>query len=154
MATLKQVKNEIAKELDALGETDKVLRAMANEAFRLSAVRIFEDGIKSDSTPIGTYKSSTRAFRKRVNKDTGSRIILELTSQFKRAYNFDRRSDKEYVLGFAETNRVTINSKPSDTTNKEIIDFNEDRFGNIFALTSEEDFALDQIADDFVNGRL
>lgn len=154
MATLKQVQADIAKELEALGETDKVLRVMANEASRLSAVRIFEDGIKSDSTPIGTYKASTRAFRKRVNKDTGSKIILELTSQFKRAYTFERRSDKEYVLGFAETNRVTINSKPSDVTNKDIIDFNEQRFGNIFPLTSEEDFALDQILDDFINGRL
>lgn len=127
---------------EMLGST--VLGTYIDKAQRIAGIsmlvkvktRVFNDGGGKDSQgkPFGTYSKKYKEYRDKKTTRTNSEINLMFTGdldlQFKLGVN-----NGDYCLGFeAEANGAK--SKNPNASQK--AEFMEDRFGDIFQLTSEE----------------
>jgi len=143
MASFKEVSLDIKKSLKELGDSDALLRNLGATLHTLTLDRIFTEGKKSDGGGIGTYKASTIKSKKKKNRFTSNKINLRNTEDLAGDYIFTVDIGV-LELGFAGTNRK------DGGDNSEIREWLEKKFGDIFAMTSQEEEDVDNIINDFV----
>ncbi len=103
----------------------KFSRIAALTVFAHHKPRIFEQGRNSSGAGIGFYKSDPYR-KKRIAKGREVGFVnLSMTEQMKRDY----QPSKEGIVGFGFSNQHNL-----DKAN-----WNEDRYGDVFELTTEEE---------------
>lgn len=106
-----------------------VLRPAADSAHADQVARIFEEGQKTDGTKIGDYASQEYvALRRRKGRET-SFINLRLSGNLMKDYANGNKTRKKGRKLVASVKRQR---------NARLIEKNEDRFGDIFSLTTGE----------------
>jgi hypothetical protein len=144
VATLKQVSKEIKIGLKNLGEENRMLRTIAANLHTITLDRIFTKGINSEGNKIGEYRPVSIAIKKEKERFTSSTVNFRDTGKLANSYLFET-SRGGYVLGFANI------SRGDGKTNSELVKKLEEQYGEVFALTDEEDKEIDNIIDDFLD---
>ena len=140
VATLKNVSEDILKQL-AL--TSQVGRVVGSDLFTLTKKRIFTDGIASDGASIGTYSPVTVSIKKSKGRFTSKEVNLRDTETLANSYTFEGKGDSAEI-GFRGATKNGV-------SNAEKIKKIEQRYGDVFGLTSKEEGEIDNIIDDFVD---
>lgn len=141
MATLKQVTVELLKDLEKFNKLPRFLQA---NLYAKTKDRIFTDGIKADSSKIGEYALKTEEYKKKKGRFTSSTINLRDTNTLARSYTYDF-TNKSVEFGFSAATRNY------GVTNEELVGYLEEKYGDIFGLTKEEEDLIDTLVDDFAN---
>ncbi len=140
MATLKNVSKEI---IDQLKLTSQIGRIVGSDLFTLTKVRIFDDGIASDGNPIGTYSPVTVSIKKSKGRFTSKDVNLRDTETLANSYTFKGEGDSTEV-GFRSATKNGV-------SNTEKIKKIEEKYGDVFALTANEEGEIDNIIGDFLD---
>lgn len=122
-----EIRNRVLK----LEEVDSLLREISTSMLSVTKKRIHEDGLNANGSQIGTYTSSYLAVR-RKNNLSNTNVNLFFTGDMQNDYKVIPISETEYGLGY------------DNKLNADKADWNEERFGKIFALTDDE---LEQVRD-------
>ena len=147
MATLKAVSEEI---LADLSKTDKLPRFIGAALQSETLDRIFTKGIATDGSSIGDYSIYTIANKKANGSFTSGSVNLRNTDTLANSYTFDV-SNNRVEIGFLEGSRTDKNTGKT-STNDEVLKSIEDRYGEIFGLTTSELKLIDDLTNDFING--
>lgn len=106
---------------------DSLVREIAQTMLGQTRERIHEEGKKSDGSQMGKYSKEYLIVRaRRYNRTTDPKVILSLTGQMENDWSVIALGNQSYGLGYK-------NSLNADKAN-----WNEDRYGKIFALTKDE----------------
>lgn len=135
----------VGKNLNTLQDggqlADMLLREITQGLYVQMTLRVFdEDGtIKADGTPIGAY--NPKYYKRRVKEfgRTNRNVNLMATDQMHASFQWSALSDGSYGIGFA-------NKLASDKSK-----WNEDRFGDIFSLTTTEKESIQPIISEFMD---
>jgi len=146
MATLKQVSNEIIGDLSKI---DKLPRFIGAALQSEMLDRIFTKGKASDGSKIGEYSIFTIALKKNEGKFTSKDVNLRNTDTLANSYIFDA-TNKGVELGFTGGSR-TDNKTGETVINADLVPKLEEKYGDIFALTSEEEKLIEDLTEDFTD---
>lgn len=106
---------------------DSLVREIAQTMLGQTRERIHEEGKKSDGSQMGKYsKEYLKVRARRYNRTADPKVILSLTGQMENDWSVIALGNQSYGLGYK-------NSLNADKAN-----WNEDRYGKIFALTKDE----------------
>lgn len=119
-----QRQNDIKETLKNI-VSDRVFRTACLDTIALITERIQNKGQNSKGSSIGTYSKSGAKFRSKSGRQT-SKIDLTFTGQMINSLDFERTGEIEYSIGFA------------DKIAADKAEWNEARFGEVFALTDQE----------------
>lgn len=142
MATLEKVSNEIKAQLTA---SSQIGRAVASDLLTLTRIRIFDKGIATDGSEIGTYSNVTVSIKKKKGRFTSTSVNLRDTGKLANSYLFSQKGKDNFVLGFAAI------SRGDGKTNDELVTKIEKQYGQVFQLTSDEAQEIDNIIGDFLD---
>ena len=138
---------EAGQHIEALADkrsplVDKMLREVAQTIYAQMETRVFNESgtTKSDGTKIGKYKSLSYV-KKRAKEysRTNMDVNLMLTDQMHSAFTFGVSPSGSYTIGF-------VNDLAADKSR-----WNEDRFGDIFKMTKEEEETVSVVVTEFLN---
>jgi len=135
---------EIRNQLRQLKDPSKLLLNIATQYKGDSQHRIFTEGRKSSGASIGTYSAATKRTKQRKGRFSSNKINLRDTEDLVGAYAVQVKNKKKVVVGFEELRK--------DGSNAKLVDVLEDRYGDIFSPTSEEDKNIDKLLDSFTKG--
>lgn len=123
-----------------LQQSDGLLREVAVSMQGVTRERIHEQGKKADGSQIGEYKDSYLKLRqsKKYNRTSDKKVVLSLTRQMENDYKVIALSETEYALGF------------DNQFNADKADWNEERFGKVWALTEQELEGVRAIVQEFI----
>ena len=142
MATLEKVSNDIKAQLSM---TSGIGRAVASDLLTLTRIRIFDKGIATDGTEIGTYSNVTVSIKKAKGRFTSSKVNLRDTGKLANSYSFSPKGKDKWVIGFASI------SRGDGKTNAELVTKIEEQYGQVFQLTRDEAQEIDNIIGDFLD---
>jgi len=140
VATLESVSKDIEKTLKL---TEGVGRALGSDLFTLTKERIFDDGIATDGAKIGVYTPYTISLKKAKGRFTSKNVNLRDTETLANSYTFQGKG-KGAELGFRAANK---NGVSNDEKIKKI----EEKYGDVFGLTSNEESQISDIVDDYID---
>lgn len=124
-SNLSEVVQAIETKLNGLGNAEKLLRQAALDSTVLISDRVQQDGLKTNDSPIQSYYSYKYG-RKRSKKGFQIRYV-DLTFSGDMLGEFiPAPSGNDFVVGFKSEDQGKI------------AEYNEERFGLIFNLTSSE----------------
>lgn len=131
---------DISKKFVTLQQADTLLRLIAVPMQGITRERIHEKGLKADGTAIGDYSKSYLKLRQsdKYKRSADPKVILSLTRDMEREYRVIPLSDTEYALGW------------ENPLEAQKADWNEQRFGKVWALTQEELDGVRAIVQDFI----
>lgn len=120
---------------------DKVTRAVATTELAEVKVRIHQDGLKADESPIGEYKNAylKRRQKKPYNRTADSKIIFSLTRKMENEFVVIPSGDG-YGLGWIDGGKESV-------SNLDKSKFLEERFGDVYKLTKKEQSLINPIAE-------
>ncbi len=128
---------DVTKKLD---EFEKWQRAAALTVFAQHKPRIFEKGLASDGSKIGSYEDGAYKDKRQKRGRETSFVNLEMTGSMKKDY----QPTKSGIVGYGFSN----------TTESAKADYNEDRYEKaIFALTEQERELYTRTLDNFIFGQ-
>lgn len=135
----------VGKNLNTLQDggqlADMLLREITQGLYVQMTLRVFdEEGtVKADGSPIGAY--NPKYYKRRVKEfgRTNRNVNLMATDQMHVSFQWSALSDGSYGIGFA-------NKLASDKSK-----WNEDRFGDIFSLTTTEKESIQPIISEFMD---
>lgn len=142
MATLEKVSNDIKNQLTI---TSQIGRAVASDLLTLTRIRIFDKGIATDGSEIGTYSNVTVSIKKKKGRFTSTSVNLRDTGKLANSYVFSQKNKDKFVLGFAAI------SRGDGKTNDELVTKIETQYGQVFQLTSNEAQEINNIIGDFLD---
>lgn len=116
---------ELAGKMLTAVQAERMLREIATNVRTLQRERIHEDGKKADGTLMGQYSKEYLKLRLAKGKPS-DHVRLFWEGDLANQYSVVPLSKTEYGLGWS-------NSKQA-----EIAEYQEDRFGKIWALTTQE----------------
>lgn len=125
---------------------DSITREAAVTALAVSKRRIFEQGRKTNGSPIGTYSPGylrTRARRNWANRN----VTLEFTGQMRMDYTLIAIANG-YGLGFMGG---AAGTNATNATSSDKARFAEQRYGPVFPLTADEIALVQRIIQNRVN---
>lgn len=130
----------LSQKFITLQQADTLLRDVAIGMQAETRERIHEKGQKGDGSQIGEYKPSYLKLRqsKKYNRTADKTIVLSLTRQMENDYKVIALSKNAYALGF------------DNKFNADKADWNEKRFGKVWALTEQELDSVRLIVQDFI----
>lgn len=148
--SIEAVQTGVMKDVKELSDpksplADKLLRTVAQGLYVQMERRVFNEqgATKSDGSKIGKYKSKAYVKKRAAEYGrTNTDVNLMLTDQMHSAFNFGVSSSGSYNIGF-------MNDLAADKSR-----WNEDRFGAIFQLTTEERESVHEIVSEFLNNEL
>lgn len=130
---------DLSKVMLSLEQSDTLLREIASGMLPTTRERIHERGQKADGSQIGEYGDKYLKLRQsKYNRTADRKVILSLTGQMENDYKVIPLSDTEYALGF------------DNQFNADKAEWNEDRFGQVWALTDEELEGVRAIVQEFI----
>ena len=118
---------------------DKIAREVASDQLGRVHDRIHEDGKKADGSQIGEYSSNYLKKREKNNRTEGSKVVISLTRKLENEFTIIP-TEKGYGLGWLANDR-------GKTTNTQISKYMEEKYGDIWKLTTEEKSAIKPVAD-------
>ena len=122
---------------------DTLVRTIAQSMLGETRDRIFESGLNAKASPIGTYSPEYIRFRARkYNRGTSSKVILSLTGQMENDWSVIPLGNSSYGLGF------------KNSFNADKAEWNEDRYGKVFALTPDELKQVNAIVIEWINKQI
>lgn len=104
---------------------DRIFRTACFDSIALISLRIQNKGLRTNESPIGIYSAGYAKQRAKKGRQT-SYIDLTLTGDMIDSLTFDKATYNEYVVGFGT-------KSSSDKA-----DWNEERYGSLFALGQSE----------------
>ena len=126
---------ELKGKVLTLAQTDSLLREIAGTMLSRTSERIHPQSgstRRADGSTLGNYKLDYLALRKRKINDSSPNIKFVYSTLMEKDYKIVPLSPTEYGLGF------------SNPKNLDKADWLEQRFGKVWALTTEE---LDKVRD-------
>jgi hypothetical protein len=145
---------ELIDELNELTKDNTVILSVASTMLAVTAVRIFDDGLAADGSPIGQYSTKPISVsRKRQSRKTRSTYFKEGWKQYKQETGHDPNKVNLVDSGqmrddwsIVEEGNNTIGLGFKNELNSLKADGNEKRFGKeIFAHGPEEDEVFDKV---------
>lgn len=122
---------------------DSLLRTVAVAMLGEVKTRIHEEGANAKGSPIGTYTNEylKRRMKAPYNRTASRKVILSLTGQMENDFKVINLGGS-YGLGF------------SNQFNADKAEWNEERYGKVYALTTEEQKQVSLIVTDWVKKNL
>lgn len=113
----------------------RIVKAAAFSVLQDQIDRIHSRGLNSSNSQIGEYTSKAYInFRKRKGLRT-DKVNLELTSRMRQDYSIVKATKKQVILGF------------KSPRNADKADWMEDRYGDIYKPTAEEDLTFQRVVE-------
>lgn len=88
-----------------------------------------------------------------IKKASGRPNPFDFTGQLKKSYTYSSGKGQA-LIGFAEVKRLTTDGKPTETTNKDVIEGLTDTKGQIFGMAAEEEQKVDEIINAYLESIL
>lgn len=172
-----QVIGSLKQKVEAVTQTNELLRTVATNLRPVVKNRIHVDGLAADGNQIGTYSNSylslrtgqfktNKTFSKGKNKGetkpTG--VFTKGKNKGKPRPNYNRTSDTKVILSLTrqmENDFVVVATDNgyglgyNNEENFKKVGYNETRYNKkIFSLTADEEKVVETTAQEFVNNKI
>lgn len=146
---LSAFEGEITNLIEKIGDPERLMRPVCVELVGIMTKRIHEDGVASDGSKIGTYKTSYLRIREKFKHGKDTDVILVLSRKLSNSWGAFA-TEKGYSVGFVDSGEGVTSLKK--------IQFAEEHFSKKIGELSEEEskYAEErfiEIVNEIINGR-
>lgn len=140
---LAEVSGRIAAKLEKLKDKDYLLRPVCFDLIELMKVRIHENGLAANNSPIGTYSNAyLRLRQKKYQRSADSKVIVSLTRQLENDWSVIATT-RGYGIGFK--NQFNLQKARWVEQSKQ---------AEIFSLSNDENKYASELINDLVRAAL
>lgn len=135
MIGLDKAVSDLIGKLSAI-QQGKVTKIVASSMAGVVRTRIHEKGLDASGNAFGDYSEDYQRTRKKNNR-TGSKIILALTGELERDFGLSQEDPIKTTGGWG-IGLVNDTSRDDGDKNSDLVNYLEDKYGDIWSLTDKE----------------